>query len=123
MTTSVGIDIEEVKRFRSLARNRTFLNDVFDQPEILYCKSKGNNPQSLAGIFAAKEAVIKALSQLADVRYSVSDFAIHHDKKGAPLVKESNRRKARRLPRGVVISLSIAHTSSQALAVAIAQKG
>ena len=123
MTTSVGIDIEEVKRFRSLARNRTFLNHVFDQSEISYWKSKGNNPQSLAGIFAAKEAVIKALGQFEDVRYSVSDFAICHDKKGAPLVRESKRWNAGRLPRGVVISLSVAHTSTHALAVAIAQKG
>ena len=122
ITTSVGIDIEDVNRFRSSTKNRRFLSYIFTQDEISYYRSKGKNPQSLAGMFAAKEATIKALSQLVGNRYAVSDFAIQHDKEGIPFVTESDRRKVGRLPKGIVISLSIAHTRGQAMAVAVAHK-
>jgi holo-[acyl-carrier protein] synthase len=122
LTTSVGIDLEDISRFRYSRKNRSFLAHIFTQHEISYYKSKGKNPQSLAGMFAAKEAVVKALSQLEGDRYSVSDFAIDHDKEGAPFVRESERRTESRLPKGIAISLSITHTRTLALAVAIAQK-
>jgi holo-[acyl-carrier protein] synthase len=122
MKISVGIDIEEVKRFRTAVRDRAFLRRVFMQDEILYYKSKRKNPQTLAGIFAAKEAVVKALSQLLGNRYSVGDFVILHDKTGAPFLIEARTRKVPRLPRGLAISLSISHTSAQALAVAFVQQ-
>lgn len=52
----IGIDIVEIKRF-SLKKN---IIKIFTKEELDYASSKANYCQSLAGIFAAKEAALKA---------------------------------------------------------------
>ena len=52
----IGIDIIEIKRF-SLKKN---IIKIFTKEELDYASSKANYLQSLAGIFAAKEAALKA---------------------------------------------------------------
>jgi phosphopantetheine--protein transferase-like protein len=123
MRTSIGIDIEEVVRFRSAKKNPAFLSRIFTRDEISYYKSRGRNAQTLAGIFAAKEAVVKALSQLLHGhRFALSDFQISHDdKSGVPFVAPTYKRKIARLPKEVSINLSISHANNLAVAVAFAQ--
>jgi holo-[acyl-carrier protein] synthase len=122
-SASVGTDIEEVYRFRSVRNKRRFLKRVFSERELSYFRAKGNKAETLAGIFASKEAVVKALTQLLGVKYTVADFEINHDKQGFPIVSMRNSRKGViRFPRGLRISLSITHTRTEAFAVVIAQK-
>lgn len=52
----IGIDIVEIKRF-SFKKN---IIKIFTKEELDYASSKANYCQSLAGIFAAKEAALKA---------------------------------------------------------------
>lgn len=52
----IGIDIIEIKRF-SLKK---YIIKIFTKEELDYASSKANYWQSLAGIFAAKEAALKA---------------------------------------------------------------
>ncbi|WP_099320666.1 NAD(P)H-hydrate dehydratase [Anaerococcus sp. Marseille-P3625] len=52
----IGIDIVEIKRF-SFKKN---IIKIFTKEELDYASSKANYCQSLAGIFAAKEACLKA---------------------------------------------------------------
>jgi phosphopantetheine--protein transferase-like protein len=60
---SCGIDIVKVSRFYFLIEkySEKFLNRLFSKEELNYCKGKSRFVECLAGKFAAKEAVIKAL--------------------------------------------------------------
>lgn len=94
----VGIDLVNISKIRS--KKERFLLRVFTKKELDYSKNKANPYQSLAGIFAAKEAVIKAyglsLSYIIkkrieikhidnkpcvylDGKYLTSDLSISHD--------------------------------------------
>src|SRR5690242_12615461 len=87
--TRLGVDIEEVKRFKSLVRNRRFLSRVFTPQEILYCSRKRHQPQHFAVRFAAKEAVWKALSDtLSKNGWTLShrDIGVRNDEDGRPTV-------------------------------------
>lgn len=59
MKVLTGVDIVEVTEFRKAVRNggQTFLNRIFSPSE-----QKNGDIVHLAGVFAAKEAVVKALS-------------------------------------------------------------
>ncbi|MBN2406908.1 MAG: holo-ACP synthase [Elusimicrobia bacterium] len=58
-----GIDIVSVKRLREKIQNNPQMEErVFTAAELEYCKSKKDTEQYLAGRFAAKEAVYKAMS-------------------------------------------------------------
>ena len=56
MIIGVGIDLVEIRRFNELRLNDNFINRIFNQSE------KTLEVQSLAGRFAAREALYKALS-------------------------------------------------------------
>jgi len=60
----IGVDIEDISRFKNLNKkdHKSFLNNVYTENELDYCYSKSKPEQHLAARFAAKEAVIKALS-------------------------------------------------------------
>lgn len=61
---NIGVDIEDVKRFTGLLREKDkgFLEKIFTEKELDYCFAKDFPAQHLAGRFSAKEAIIKALS-------------------------------------------------------------
>ncbi|MCC7430231.1 holo-ACP synthase [bacterium] len=58
----IGTDLVEIARIKqSLEKfGENFLQKIFSEEEILYCKSKNNFFETLAGKFAGKEAVFKA---------------------------------------------------------------
>ena len=107
----VGIDIVDVSRFSKLYKkpHTHSLNKLFLKSEIQYCLSYKEPATHLAGIFAAKEAVSKALGV---GRYPFIELEIRHAKDGSPEAWSKNKR----LP----VSISIAHTLSLATAIAIA---
>lgn len=55
----IGIDIVDISKFSSKASSR-FLEKLFAEDELNYGFKKQNSLQTFAGIFAAKEAIIKA---------------------------------------------------------------
>lgn len=55
----IGIDILSIKKIKNKSESN-FISKVFMQNEISYANSKENPYQTLAGIFALKEAIIKA---------------------------------------------------------------
>ncbi len=59
---AVGCDIEEIKRFKDIVKNREFLANVFTDREVKYCLEKKNAEAYFARHFVCKEAVFKALS-------------------------------------------------------------
>jgi len=66
MCKGLGLDLCEIARMETLLENQHFLERYFGEEEISYIRSKGRNAaQTLAGIFAAKEALAKALGRSA----------------------------------------------------------
>jgi len=113
----VGVDIEEVKRFDTLIRNKAFLKRVFTPEEIKYCFAKKNKSQHFAVRFAAKEAIWKALSvPISRIKKGVGhrEIGIKNTPRGKPEVRLPL--SLRRFSKKVVVSLS--HTHSYAVAVA-----
>ncbi|UGQ15731.1 holo-ACP synthase [Borrelia sp. RT5S] len=76
---SIGCDIIQVKRLNSLLENKRKLERFFTKGEIESLEMKGKGIlESLAGKFAAKEALIKSLSPLIKnkIRYSLKDMEV-----------------------------------------------
>ena len=59
----VGIDIEEISRFRkySLEKDGHFLKSIFSENELNYCYNKKCPEKHLAARFCAKEAFFKSI--------------------------------------------------------------
>ena len=57
----IGIDIIEIKRIKKTMKSSLDFKKIFTENEIEYFKSNGFRYESIAGNFAAKEAISKAL--------------------------------------------------------------
>lgn len=116
----IGIDIIEIERIKkSLKKRGDFLKKVFTEREIELFESKGNNPQTIAGNFAAKEAISKSLG-LGIRGYNFKDIEILRDDLGKPVVKTYNNLKQICIDYSVLeIKVSISHTKDYAAANAI----
>ncbi len=81
----LGNDIIEIDRIRcAIEKSKSFRERVYTSHEIDYCESRKKGCyESYAGIYAAKEAFIKALGT--GMRHgSWQDIEIYHDELGAP---------------------------------------
>ncbi|KAI9223673.1 hypothetical protein BC828DRAFT_410490 [Blastocladiella britannica] len=76
----VGVDIELVSVFADLDAKRTFIERNFTAAETAYCLARPDPAASFAGRWAAKEAVVKALSSV-DATKALTKGA------GAPLIE------------------------------------
>jgi phosphopantetheine--protein transferase-like protein len=111
---TVGVDCENISRFRRTNYNKKsdFYKKIFTPKEIKYCKSKRDPYPHFTVRFAAKEAVIKALSGFGKVFYK--DIEIKNKKSGKPYValkKKSGRVRS--------IQLSLTHSKDQAVAFVV----
>ena len=83
MVIGTGIDIIEVSRVRKASERAGFLERIFTVAEKQYFERMNFNPQTIAGMFAAKEAIAKALAVgFNGVKWR--DIEILHDENGAP---------------------------------------
>jgi holo-[acyl-carrier protein] synthase len=116
---ATGVDIIEIERVRqSLERfGERFLNRVYTAAEQAYCR--GRAPQ-LAGRFAAKEAVSKALGT-GIRRIHWRNIEVLPNRAGAPRVTLHGPALARFQGLGLAsIEVSISHSRENAVAVAVA---
>jgi holo-[acyl-carrier protein] synthase len=113
MIIGTGVDITEVKRLRQAVEKwgEVFLHRVFTKQELDNAKTRGSLYQHLAGRFAAKEAVFKAMG---DARLSWKDVEILNDKEGKPCCKILNGRGKK-----IGVHISISHVKNYAVANAI----
>ncbi|WP_455539764.1 holo-ACP synthase [Terrisporobacter sp.] len=116
----IGTDIIEVERIKnSLSKRGDFLRKIFTDKEIEMFQLKGNNPQTIAGNFAAKEAVSKSLG-LGIRGYNFKDIEILRDDLGKPVVKTYNNLQKICIQYSILeIKVSISHTRDYAVANAI----
>jgi len=121
----IGTDIVSVARIERLyARwGARFLNRVYTLAEQAYCAQKAAKMLHLAGRFAGKEAVLKALGT-GRVGAGFREIEILNDAHGRPYVLLRGRAAAAAELRGVRrLHLSIAHEGGAAVAFAVAEGG
>ena len=112
--TSLGVDIVEVRRVARLVKNRRFVERVFSDREVTYCREKKNAAQHFAVRFAAKEAVYKALGRSGVAHKEIS---VRNDPSCKPCVELAKRLKKFESR----LSLTLSHTAEYAVAVALYQ--
>lgn len=119
MILGIGNDIVEVARIKAiLARHpQRFLDRVFTSHEQDYCLKRKDPALHLAGRFAAKEAIVKALGTGFSQGLSWLDFEIRNDPKGKPIVALSSF--AQELFGDLSLLISMSHCREYATAVAI----
>jgi holo-[acyl-carrier protein] synthase len=119
MLVGTGIDAVEVPRIaRSIERyGERFLQRIFTDDEIAYCRARAGAAESFAARFAAKEAGAKALGT--GIQYGVNwkEREFRRLPGQRPTLHLSGRARAIAGQLGVQrVSLSLTHTSSLALA-------
>ena len=109
----IGTDIIEIERIeKALSRwGDHFLQHVFCDEEIAYARRHKNQTQHLAGRFAAKESILKAIGDNAHVNWK--DMKIMNDRHGRPYCVYSDKKFRHK------IFVSISHTKNYAVANAV----
>ena len=114
-----GIDLIETDRLQKMTPEirQRFINRVYTDAEKAYC---GENPEHLAGRFAAKEAVAKALGcGIGEVGWQ--EIEILNDEFGCPVLHLHGEAAKRAERMGLSVwSVSITHLKTYAAAVAAA---
>lgn len=117
----IGTDIIEIDRIRAACeKNERFLSKVFTERERELFNAKSNKYQTIAGNFAAKEAVVKAVGT-GFRSFNATDFEILRDELGNPVVSAGDKLGSIMRDRGIKqIKVSISHCKDYATATAIA---
>lgn len=125
MIVGSGVDLCEVTRIKDAIERhgRRFLERVYTDREIAYAERKANRYERYAARFAAKEAGMKALGTGWHGGVRWRDFEVINLPTGRPTLQFHGKAAeyARKLEVGN-ISLSITHTSVQAMAMVILEK-
>jgi phosphopantetheine--protein transferase-like protein len=101
----VGIDLISLKRFQKIKKSDyKKWQKVFRLSEWNYAFKSNKSAERLAGIFAAKEAAMKATGKVGPAYFQ--KWEIQHESNGKPTLK----------PKGL---LSISHDSNMAIAIVI----
>uniref|UniRef100_A0A7S3PGY4 Ketosynthase family 3 (KS3) domain-containing protein n=1 Tax=Aplanochytrium stocchinoi TaxID=215587 RepID=A0A7S3PGY4_9STRA len=124
----VGVDVEPVLTFADYKNKTTFLARNFTEREQSYCNKANSPAASYAGRWAAKEAVIKALSNSAPGTRSLwqgaeaplIDIEIVQSSSGAPEIVLHGHAKEVFQALGLnEVKVSISHTAEVAVAQAL----
>ncbi len=119
MITSIGLDIVETARIKDdLERfGPRFSDRILGPDEKVLFDRRQDKPLFLAGRFAAKEAVVKALGKYLTVRPPLQELQIVNDQTGRPELKLPD--SVRESLDGARCFISISHERNYAAAVAI----
>jgi len=109
----IGIDIVDIERFKKIGEEDfSSWEKVFTKEEWQYSLGQANSSERLAGIFAAKEAVMKAIGGNLVGRFN--RIEITHSADGRPVAVIKNEKQ--------VVEISISHDKNTAVAVAVVSK-
>ncbi len=124
MIHGIGTDIVAVGRIEKAWQKHgdSFLDKILTVPEIEYCLGKTNQAQHLAGRFAAKEAVLKALGTGLSQGISWQEIEVSSD--GGPCVAAlSGQAKTIAQKFNIVkIFISISHEKEYASAMCVMER-
>ena len=122
MIIGIGTDIIEIQRIEDvLKRTPSFLNKAFTEEEIILFNKKGMRSETIAGNFAVKEAVSKALGT--GIRgFGLKDIEVLRDDLGKPIVIISQTIKDILNNRKVVIHATISHNRKDVVAFVVMEE-
>jgi len=86
MIYGIGIDLVKIERMKAVANKwgKKFFERVFTENEIAYCYERKEPYLSLAVRFAAKEALIKAISS--EIYVPLTDIEVMNFENGRPSI-------------------------------------
>ena len=111
MIVGLGVDVVSIERIRAAMQNPRFLERILTENE----RKTINTPERVAGRWAAKEALSKAIPRLNHWH----DVEVFNDENGAPYVELA---QTIGLAPNESLHLSISHESGYAAAVAIVER-
>ncbi len=113
MILGIGTDIVEIKRIKKLVSkyDMNFISKILT-PEEIDLMPDADPQEFIAGRFAAKEALVKAIGSR---EFSFSDVSILRDEKGRPFIKEESLRGILPQP-NCTVHVSISHEREYAVA-------
>ncbi len=121
MIIGTGVDIVEIERIAKAAKSGRFFEKIFSDAEITLFEACKYRMETVAGRFAAKEAVLKALGcGLGDL--PMKDIETLRAPSGQPVValKGAAEQKAREMGVGKM-HISISHSERYAVAHVVAE--
>lgn len=119
MIRGLGLDLCEIARMEKMLQDERFLLRWFTEEEISYIRAKGKGAaQTMAGIFAAKEAFAKALGT--GIAFDMKEAGIIHDEAGTPGYELTGH--AAELAGGDRFFLSISHDGGVSAAVCVRER-
>lgn len=108
---SNGIDLVKIDRFEKLKSNNTFMTNNFTENELEYIKFRDDDTATIAGLFAAKEAYLKAIKKGID-DCSLKDIEISHDNNAPFIIVHNNSSNTINN-----VSVSISHDGEYAISI------
>ena len=121
MILGLGVDLVPVARLKA-ARSAALDRRVFTPAELKYAGRHADADERLAGRFAAKEAVLKALGTGWAKGLSWREVETLNDRHGRPVLGLKGKAAARARTLGIRRwHLSLAHDGGYAVAVAVAE--
>ncbi len=122
MIQGAGIDVVEVSRMEKTVQRwgDVFLTKIFTHKEIEYARSRSDSVQHIAGRFAVKEAVAKALATGWSGGFRWKDVEVENDALGKPSVRLYGH--VRDLLKGCRVVVSISHSEHTVVAFALIER-
>jgi holo-[acyl-carrier protein] synthase len=119
MIKGIGIDVVEMGRLSEVVERwgNRFLEKVFTEGELAYARSKKFPMNHIAGRFAAKEAVAKALATGWSGAFRWKDVEVTNDLSGKPSILLHGN--LQRMLAGSRVLISISHSESVIVASAV----
>lgn len=119
MIMGIGTDIIEIDRIEKAVKStKLFIDKLFTEKEITMFESRGFKSEIIAGNFAAKEAISKALGT-GFRNIGLKDIEVLRDDLGKPVVNLSNNVYDILKRRDINMHLSISHNRTSAIAYAV----
>lgn len=115
MIKGIGTDITEISRIEKACQNEKFIKRIYTENEIKEYIRRNKNITYLAGRFAAKEAVSKALGTgMRNIFFK--DIEILSDSLGKPYVVTVGKLE------NMVIHISVSHSKENAVAFCVIEE-
>ena len=124
MVSGIGIDLIDLSEFaRTMKRSGDrFIQRIYTEGEIAYCRSMPHPSQSFAVRFAAKEAAMKALGIAGEEGLAWKDFEVVLSESGRPTMLLHARAAVRSKALGLrMLHISLSHSRSAAGAVVVVE--
>jgi len=118
----IGVDLTRIPRLREVVArwNDRFLQRVFTEQELEYCRRRRDPIPHLAARFAAKEATLKALGTGLRMGVKWRELEVRRERGQAPIMVLSGRCRAiAEAKGGRRVLLSLTHDGDYAMAQAM----